>query len=132
VHKDDGAASFGDERGHARVAAQRGDVVDDAGPGIEGGLGGPGAVGVDGDQGPGADFQDLPYDRDDPAKLLLVRNRIRAGAGRLAADVDDVGALVEEEFRVAGGGLGVEEVAAVGEGVGGDVQDAEKGGAGTP
>ena len=60
-------------------------------------------------------------DGDDAAQLLLGVDAQRTGPGGLAADVDDVGALGDELEPVADGGVGVEPLAAVGEGVGGDV-----------
>ena len=49
---------------------------------------------------------------------------VGARAGRLAADVEHVGARGDQREAVRDGGVGVEEAAAVGERVGGDVDDA--------
>ena len=62
--------------------------------------------------------------RDDPAQLLGLVDRRGAGPGGLAADVDHVGALGDQAPAVGDGGVGVEEAAAVGERVGGHVEDA--------
>jgi hypothetical protein len=57
--------------------------------------------------------------------LLLGRvDALRAGPGRLAADVEDVGARRAQREAVRDRGLGVEVAAAVAERVGRDVDDA--------
>ena len=50
VHQDHGASSIGHHRGHAGIAAERGNVVDDARAGFEGRGGNLGSVSVYGDQ----------------------------------------------------------------------------------
>ena len=65
-------------------------------------------------------------DGHDPAKLLLNVDRLGAGAGALAADVEDVGPLGGQPQAVFHGGVGVEEAPAVGEAVGRDVDDAHQ------
>ena len=67
----------------------------------------------------------------DAPDLLFLGDRVGAGAGGFSPDVYDAGPLVEHGGGVLGRGFGVEEVAAVGEGVGGDVEDADDDGAGT-
>jgi len=61
--------------------------------------------------------------RDDTAQFLLRGNRIRAGAGRFAADVDDLRAFVGQAQCVIDRRIGVGKPAAVGEGVGSGVDD---------
>ena len=53
-------------------------------------------------------------------------HRLGARAGRLAADVDDRGALGRQPAALRERGLGVEVAAAVGERVGRDVEDADE------
>ena len=67
--------------------------------------------------------------RQHPAQLLGVVDRLGAGPGRLAADVEHVGARRHQREAVGDRGVGVEEAAAVGERVGGDVHDAHHRGA---
>ena len=68
--------------------------------------------------------------RQHPAQLLVGGHRLGAGPGRLAADVEQVGARGHEGQAVRDRGVGVEEAAAVGERVGRDVHDAHHRGAG--
>src|SRR5918995_596072 len=130
VHEDDGTVRIGDELYHAGVCAQRGYVVNDPGPGFESGPGSRGAVGVYRDDGARALGQYGPYDRHDPADLFLRGDGVRAGAGGLASDVYYLRAFVEHGCGAGGGLLGVEEVAAIREGVRGDVEDAHESGVG--
>lgn len=46
------------------------------------------------------------------------------GAGALGPEVEDVGTFVQQAKRVRGGRIGSEKIAAVTEGVGGNVDDA--------
>ena len=63
------------------------------------------------------------HDRQDPAQLLVGVDRLGAGPGRLAADVEDRRAGRGQREAVRDRGVGVEVAAAVGEGVGRDVDD---------
>ena len=63
-------------------------------------------------------------DPDDAPQLLLDADRVGAGAGGLAADVEDRRALGREPAAVVDGLRGVVERAAVREGVGRDVDHA--------
>jgi hypothetical protein len=116
VHGHEGGARGGGHRG------QRGrHVVDHAGPGGHRRLGDLGLAGVDRHLcTPGHQGLD---DRDDPAQLLVDRHGLGARAGGLAADVDPVGALVDQPAAVRDGGVGVEEPATVRERVGCHVED---------
>ncbi|CAM5545156.1 hypothetical protein SVIOM74S_07138 [Streptomyces violarus] len=121
MHDDEGGAGVGDGRDHAGVGEAAADVVDEGGTRREGPLGDGGAHGVDRD---GDAFGgQAAHDGDDTAEFLGLVHPGRAGAGRLAADVDQVRALADQVEAVFDGGRGVEEAAAVGEGVGGDVHD---------
>jgi hypothetical protein len=121
VHDDEGGAGVGDGRDHAGVGEAAADVVDEGGTGREGPFGDGGAHGVDGDRDPlGGQAAD---DGDDAAQFLGLVDPGGSGAGGLAADVDQVRALGDQVEATLDGGRGVEEAAAVGEGVGGDVHD---------
>ena len=60
----------------------------------------------------------------DAAQLLVDRYRLGAGARGLPTDVDPVGAQLDRRPPVRDGHCVVEELATVGERVGGDVDDA--------
>src|SRR5437016_516040 len=62
--------------------------------------------------------------RKNSPELLLLGHRLGARARRFAADVDDVGALLGDPARMRNGRFRIEEAAAVGEGVGRDVDHA--------
>jgi hypothetical protein len=103
-------------------------VVDDLGSGFDGGLGGAGVEGVDGEDGVGLFFEDGFDDGKDAGLLLFGGEWGGVGTGGFAADVEDFGTFVEHlegvGYSSAGGVFGGVEVAAVGEGVGGYVEDA--------
>lgn len=122
VHDDEGDLGGGDGGDHRGVGEAAADVVDEDGAGFDGAGGDGGAHGVDGDGDAfGGEAAD---DGDDAAELFLLVDAAGAGAGGLAADVDEVGALGDEVEAVFDGGRGVEPAAAVGEGVGGHVDHA--------
>ena len=129
VHDDEAGGGFGGELDHAGIASEAGDVVDDVGSGGEGGAGDGGFHGVDGEEGAGlgADGAD---DGDDAADFFFGGDGFGAGAGGFATEVEDFGAFGEEVEGVFDGAAGIEEAAAVGEGVGGDIDDAHDEGAG--
>ena len=124
VHQDGAAAERGAGGGHGRVPEVAADVVDDLGAGLDGEAGGFGVVGVDGEDGVGAGGEDGAEDGQYAGLLFGGGDGDGVGAGGFAAEVEDVGAFVEHCERVVEGGGGVEELAAVGEGVGRDVEDA--------
>ena len=123
VHEHERRARGGDRRAEPRVEAQRRDVVDDRRARLERGARDGGLGRVDADRHRAA-RRERPHDRHHPPQLLLERDRRGAGAGGLAADVEDVRALRREAQPVFHGGAGVEEGAAVREGVRGHVDDA--------
>ena len=95
-------------------------------PGRERGAGDGRLRGVDRDPGAGAGLQQ-PFDHRQHAPQLLVRATGSApGPGRLAADVEDRGALLLQRKAVLDRRARVEEEAAVGERVGRDVDDAHE------
>ena len=84
--------------------------------------------GVYGEDGAGPFFQDGCDDGEDAGLFFVGGEGGGVGAGGFAADVEDVCAFVEHLYGLGEGAFGdvfgrVEE-AAVGEGVGGDVEDA--------
>ena len=85
-------AQVADMAGSQSVAA---DVVDDFGSGFDGGAGGGGVVGVDGEDGFGALFEDGFDDGEDAGLFFVGGEGGGVGAGGFAADVEDVGAFVE-------------------------------------
>ena len=115
-------AGLGDDAVHERVRQAPGDVVDDDGARLDDGPGGGGVEGVDADGG--ARCRQLAHDVEHAGLLLLGAQPHGARAGGLAADVENVCALLDELQAVGDGRLGRGPAAAVGEGVGGDVDDA--------
>ena len=108
--------------GHGGVGEAAADVVDEHGAGGEGGVRDLGAGGVDADGEPGVG--ERLDDGQDAAQLLLQRRPAGAGAGRLAADVEDVGTVRGEREPAGDRVAGLEPPPAVAERVGGDVDDA--------
>ena len=104
------------------------DVVDDLGSGGDGLLGSGGVEGVYRQDGLGALSEDGFDDGEDAALLFLRGKRSGIGASGFAADVEDVSAFVEHLEGVSYGAVwravGGVKVAAVGEAVGSDVEDA--------
>lgn len=128
VHEDSSAVEFGAGGGHVGVPEVAADVVDDLGSGFDGKAGGGGMECVYREDGVRLLFQDGDDDGEDAGLLFCWGERSGVGAGGFAADVQDVSAFVEHLERLGegtfGGLLGRVEVAAVGEGVGCDVEDA--------
>ena len=126
VHDHDRRAGGGADGQHGGVA-QAADVVDDGRARRQRGGGDLGLARVDADDGAG---RDEPGDHGQhPARLLLRADGQGARARRLAADVKEHGALVAQPQAGGDGRLGVEGLAGVAEAVGGDVDDADQGGA---
>ena len=114
--------------GHLRVPEMAADVVDDLGSCFDGAAGGGGVEGVDREDGLGTLFEDGLDDGEDAGLFFFGGEGGGVGPGGFAADVEDVGAFVEQGDGLGEGAfgcvLGGVEVAAVGEGVWGDVEDA--------
>ena len=127
VHGDVRRSTPGDDVQDLRVREAAGDVVDQHRARVEGGVGHLRAHRVHGDDraggGEGVDH------RKHTVELLAHQRASRPGPGRLAADVEDVGALLHQVEPVRDGRVGVEPLAAVGEGVRGHVHDAHHEGA---
>jgi len=121
VHQHRRHAAPGHERRHRGIVTEAAHVVDDVGARVERGLGDRRLRGVDRDR-PGAMAPErLDHGNDAPA-LLVLRDGLGTRAGRLAAYVQPVGALLEQPQAVRERGLGALRPAR--ERVGGDVQDA--------
>ena len=109
------------------------DVVDDLDSSFDGALGCGGVVGVDREDGLRTLLEDGFDDGEDAGLFFFGDERGGVGAGGLAADVEEVGAFVEHLEGVGYGSgrlvLRRVEVAAVGEAVRGDVEDAHEEGA---
>ena len=128
VHEDGSALECGTGGGHGWVPGVAADVVDDLGAGFDGEAGGGGVVGVDGEDGVRALAEDGGDDGEDAGLFFGGGEGGGVGAGGLAADVEDLGAGVEHGESLGEGAvgcvLGGVEMAAVGEAVGRDVEDA--------
>ena len=121
MHDHQAAVALLDEIDHARVGEAR-HVVDDGGSHADGRLGDFHMAGIDRHNGAG--FGERLHDRQHAARLGVGIDRGETGTGRLAADVDDIGAIVEHLEAVRDCGVGVEVLATVAEGIGRDVEDA--------
>ncbi len=131
VHEDKAGrrASVGQSEGHGGIPGEPADVVDDLGAALDGGASGGAVIGVDGEDGLWASFAD-GFEDGKQARLLFSRgDRLGVGPGGFGADIKDAGAAVENSEAVLDGGVEVEELAAIGEAVGGDVEDAHDEGA---
>ncbi len=124
VHEHDGGASLSGEGRQGGVVAQSGDVVDAGGAGVEGGGGDLGPTRVDEDRGVEAGAADAGDDGHDSAPLLRRVDGIRARPRRLAADVEQVGAVGDQLPGAGDGGGRIQELPAVAERVGRHVDDA--------
>jgi hypothetical protein len=126
VHQDDAAAQRGACGGHALVPKMTADIVDDLGSGFDPELCGAGVEGVDGEDGLGSLFEDGFDDGEDAGLLLVGGERGRVGASGFATNVEDLCAFIEHSHGLGqcsfGSILGGVEVAAVGEGVGRDIE----------
>ena len=125
VHDAHAAAGFHGQRQHGRIARQRSHVVDDFGAGVNRVPSHQGLRGVDRNGQVGL-LGKRPDDGHDAAKFFLNVDRLRAGAGALAADVEDVGPFGGQPQAMFHGGVGVQEAPAVGEAVRRDVDDAHQ------
>ena len=91
VHETDERVSVGDDRGHVRVAAQGGDVVDEDGPQLESPSRDRRFRRVDREREPAEPFENGLHARE----LLLSGDRRSARTRRLAAHVDEGRALLD-------------------------------------
>ena len=104
------------------------DVVDDLGSGFDGCACCGGVEGVDGEDGAGLFFQDSRNDGEEAQLLFVGGEGGGIGTGGFAAYVEDICSFGEHLCGLGegaiGGVLGRVEEAAVGEGVGRDIEDA--------
>ena len=114
---------LGDGGEHPRVREPSADVVDDRGAGLHGPAGHLGLGGVHRDRRR-PERAEPRDDREDPAQLLLRRDRRGAGPRRLPADVEHVGALRHQRGAVLDRPRRVEEAPPVREAVRRHVDDA--------
>lgn len=129
VHQDGAGGEIGAGRGHGRVPEMAADVVDDFGAGLDGETGGGGVVGVDGKDGVGAGFEDGAEGRENAGLFFFREDGRGVGAGGFAAKIEYVRAFVQHLQGVGDRSIQCEEIAAVGEGVGCEVEDAHHEGA---
>ena len=120
-----GHSLFRREREHPGVATPAGDVVDDRGAGLDRGARHLGFRCVDRNMSRDGrrDFSDH---REDSFHLFVRRNRLRARAGRFAADIDDRGAAARHFDAVFNRRFGREKFAAIGKGIRRHVEDAHE------
>ena len=124
VHQAALGAALGEQTDHLRIAAQGGDVVDDAGAGAQGRPRHGGLGGVDRDPRAARQFAgESLHDGQHAAQLLGLGDRLGSRSRGFTADVEDLGALFGELQAVGECGPGVEEQPPVGERVGGHVED---------
>jgi hypothetical protein len=123
VHEAEVRARIRNDARERRIAAQRGHVVDQLGPQRERRRGHRRLRRVDRDGQPGERGEHWL----DAAQLLVRRDTLGARPRRLAADVDDRGALVEHPPRGRDSRRRLEMNAAVGERVRRDVEHAHHG-----
>jgi hypothetical protein len=130
VHGDVGGAGRGHHPVHLGVGEPAGDVVDELRTRLDRGCGGAGVHGVDADADAPGD--ELAHHGKDAGLLVLRRHTTGSGAGRLTADVDDVGSIRAERLGVGNRGTQVGPLPAIAERVRGDVEDSEDLWAGHP
>jgi len=122
VHRDVIDVECGDRRQHGPILEASAHVVDDDRAGLHGGARGRSVHGVDRDAD--ARLDERAHDRHDACGLLDRGDGLGSGPGRLAPDVDDVGAVVDEPAGLRDRGLGLEVAPTVAERVGRDVEHA--------
>lgn len=123
VHEAEVVAAVGDNARELRIGPERGDVVDHHGAERERPAGDLRLRRVDRQ---GSALEALEHGQD-PPQLLVDRDALGAGAGRLAPDVDEGGSLGQQPAGLRDGDVGREEAPAVRERVGRDVHDPEHG-----
>ena len=127
MHEYEARAVFRREREQVGTLGAGGDVVDRVGAVVERGArdGGEGRVDADGHGVQPSRAADGLEDRKHAGELFVGVDALSAGAGGLAAQVEHVGAEVHGAFRGVEGVGDCREPAAVGETVGGEVEDGD-------
>ena len=120
VHEDTTGTRGTDHLCHAGVALRAPNVVDDIGTHGERGLGDLSLRSVDRDEGVRVRTNFLD-ERDHPGDFLRHRDGHMSGARGLAPDIDQVRTRAEHGMEVQGGRIMVDEVTAIGKGIGREV-----------
>src|SRR5690349_24642228 len=92
MHKDEGSAVFCGDAGDARIVVQTGDVVDDFRSSFQGGFGDLRLSRVNGNGDFDAAAEALE-NRQNASQLFLRGDAAGTGAGRFAANVEEIGAI---------------------------------------
>ena len=121
MHEDDRRAAPFRHLEAFGIEVKGGDVVDDGGAGPQGRRHHAGLAGVDRNRR--FAFGETTDHRQHAGKLVRLRDRRRVRAGGLAADVEDIRPCRRQGLAMGDGIAGVGEITAVGEAVGGDVDD---------
>ena len=121
MHQHDRCSVAGDDSEALRIVRQRRDVVDDAGTGGERRLHRGAVPGIDRDDR--ARSCEGAHDRLDTPDFLAGQQSGGSGAGRLAADIENVGTCFEKCTTVRGGSFGLEPLTPIREAVGSYVDD---------
>ena len=114
MHADVAGSGFSDDLPHLCIGAVRGDVVDNGGPGGQCLAGDAWLLGVNGENQFRSLGQALNH-WDDAVEFLLFGHLRRAGAGGLAADVENLRPLTGQAEGMRPGCIGIEKPATVGE-----------------
>jgi hypothetical protein len=123
VHEHVACVLLGDDRPEFRVPAARADVVDDFGSLFKDSLGDRALPRIDGEGNLEAALQ-AAHDGKNAGQLDFRTDRRGTGPGRLASNIEEVGALGLQFQRAIECGLGIEVDAAIGKRIGRDVEDA--------
>ena len=86
-------------RAMSRIGGQRGDVVDDRGPGVEGLAGRPRPWWCRSRSGSSSSIASASTTGIDPAQLFVERDRLGPRAARFAAQVEHVGPFGDQPLR---------------------------------
>ena len=114
----------GNDRARLRIVGECADIVHDPRARCERGVHHRRTSGIDRDQKPV--IGQRTNHGNHPAHLLRLARRLRAGPGRFAADIDDVGAGFSHGKSVRRGVVPIGEIAAIGEAVRSHVEDAHQ------
>jgi hypothetical protein len=123
VVEDEAGVVLNDGLGEEGIPGEAAGVIDDFGAVFNGEFGYLGLIGIDRDGDAEFAFEALE-DGDEAADFLGGGDTGAAGLGGFGADVDDVGALLFEFEGAGKSAVGILVKTAVGERVGGDVEDA--------
>ena len=122
MHQDRRCAGARHHARHGRITGKRCDVVDDRRTARQSGFGHARLVGIDRDRDRHSTLQPFQH-RQHPAQFLGFVNGRCPRPRRLAADIEDVGALLHHAERIRHRAGRIEALAAIGKRVGRDVDD---------